>query len=177
MYQLFFPNKSPEYILQHQQKYKQWGLLRWEDGKDHALPQDFADMLGWKELAHKVDSVYAGISEPGNTLVLCDDYGQAGAIDYYTKKGIKAVTFNADYINWFNLDVQYTNLIRIKNPGQGKDKELKVSSPYFQTAAVADSITNPYAREHGATIFVFTGAKIDIRKRITDEIAKTKADH
>ena len=25
------------------------GLLKWEDQRDHELPQDFADMLGWKE--------------------------------------------------------------------------------------------------------------------------------
>ncbi|KKX47100.1 hypothetical protein L950_0228290 [Sphingobacterium sp. IITKGP-BTPF85] len=28
-------------------------MLTWEDGKEHQLPQDFADMLGWKELAKK----------------------------------------------------------------------------------------------------------------------------
>lgn len=175
MYQLFFPNKSPEYILQHEMKYKQWGMLRWEDGKDHQLPQDYADMLGWKELASKVDSVYAGIAVPGRTLVLCDNYGQAGAINYYTRKGIKATSFNADYINWFNLDVQYVNLIRVKED-KGKSNELTITSPYFNTALVADSITNQNAREYGTTIFVFTGAKIDIRKRIISEIATVKSD-
>jgi 4-amino-4-deoxy-L-arabinose transferase-like glycosyltransferase len=114
MYNLAFPNKSPEYIAQHPEKYKKLGMLRWEDGKDHALPQDFADMLGWKELARKTDSVYASLPNSENTLVLCDNYGQAGAINYYSKKGIKAVSFNADYVNWFNLDVKYKNLIRIK---------------------------------------------------------------
>ena len=29
------------------------GLLKWEDQRDHPLPQDFADMLGWKELTGK----------------------------------------------------------------------------------------------------------------------------
>lgn len=176
MYQVSFPNKSPEYILMHEHKYKQLGLLRWEDGKDHPLPQDYADMLGWKELAHKVDSIYSGLSEPDQTLVLCDNYGQAGAINYYTKKGIKASSFSADYINWFNLDRQYTNLIRVKNY-KDRDDELKVSSPYFHTSLVADSITNQYAREYGTTIFVFTGAKIDIRKRIINEITAVKNEH
>ncbi|MFZ0598592.1 MAG: glycosyltransferase family 39 protein, partial [Flavobacterium sp.] len=111
MYHLSFPNKSPEYIVNHPEKYK-LGMLRWEDGKDHDLPQDFADMLGWKELARKTDSAYALMPNTEKTLVLCDNYGQAGAINYYTKKGIKAVSFNADYVNWFNLNIQYKNLIR-----------------------------------------------------------------
>lgn len=173
MYRLSFPNKSPEYILAHQERYQKLGMLRWEDGKDHPIPQDYADMLGWKELARKVDSIYAGLPETDKTMVLCDNYGQAGAINYYTKKGIVANSFNADYINWFNLDKRYSNLIRVKDE---KDNELNKTAPYFHTSLEADSITNPYAREYGTTIFVFTGAKIDIRERITHEIATIKKE-
>lgn len=164
-----FPNKSPEYIIQHQDNYKKFGLLRWEDGKDHLLPQDFADMLGWKELASKVDSLYAKL--PSNTLVLCDNYGQAGAINYYTKQKIRAVSFNADYINWFDLSKNYQNLIRIKEEEAARS-ELQETSPYFQQSIVADSITNKYAREFGTTIFVFVGAKVDMRERIKKEISE-----
>ncbi|RZK23272.1 MAG: glycosyltransferase family 39 protein, partial [Flavobacterium sp.] len=32
MYNLAFPNKTPEYMLKHQQWYKELGQLRWEDG-------------------------------------------------------------------------------------------------------------------------------------------------
>ena len=71
MYNIFFPNKSPEYIINHRQTYQKLGLLRWEDGKDHELPQDFADMLGWKELAIKVDSIYSKLPGKEKTLILC----------------------------------------------------------------------------------------------------------
>lgn len=173
IYQVAFPNKSPEYIIQHSESYKKLGMLRWEDGKDHLLPQDFADMLGWKELAHKVDSVYLGLPNNHHTLVLCDNYGQAGAINYYTKQNIKAVSFNADYINWFDLSKKYENLIRVKEQGDAAI-ELQETSPFFQNSTIADSITNRYAREFGTTIFSFTGAKIDIRERIKDEIVEKK---
>ncbi|QHT67251.1 glycosyltransferase family 39 protein [Rhodocytophaga rosea] len=173
MYNWAFPNKSPAYIVEHQQQYKKLGLLRWEDGKDHPLPQDFADMLGWKELAYKVDSLYSTLPEAGKTLVLCDNYGQAGAINYYTQKGIKAVSFNADYVEWFILDQPYTNLIRIKNYTE-KENELGQTSPYFHTSVMADSISNPYAREYGTTLFVFTGAKVNINDRIKMEIENEK---
>ncbi|MCV9926641.1 glycosyltransferase family 39 protein [Flavobacterium sp. LS1R49] len=175
MYNLSFPNKSPEYIIKHPEEYKKLGMLQWEDGKDHDLPQDYADMLGWRELARKTDSVYATIPNPEKkkTLVLCDNYGQAGAINYYTKKGIKAVSFNADYVNWFNLKIQYTNLIRVKEYHE-KDNELAETGPFFNSSVVADSITNKNAREYKTTIFVFTGAKIDINKRIIAEIKESK---
>lgn len=168
-----FPNKSPEYIIQHSEDYKKFGLLRWEDGKDHLIPQDFADMLGWRELAFKVDSVYSSLPNKNNTLVLCDNYGQAGAINFYTSNEIRAVSFNADYINWFDLTKNYKNLIRVKEQGDA-NAELKETSPFFQTSLVADSLTNRYAREYGTTIFAFITAKVDIIQRIRDEIAQKK---
>lgn len=173
MYDIAFPNKSPEYIVSHSEKYQKLGMLRWEDGKDHQLPQDFADMLGWKELARKTDSLYALLPNQKETIVICDNYGQAGAINYYSEKGIKAVSFNADYINWFNLKIQYKNLIRIKEFDQDNE-ELKETSPYFETATIGGQITNKYAREYRTTIFVFTNAKIDINKRLEQEIKEVK---
>lgn len=168
-----FPDKSPEYIVEHPKLYKKFGLLRWEDGKDHMLPQDFADMLGWKELAKKVDSICLKLPDLDQTLILCDNYGQAGAINYYTKEGIKAVSFNADYVNWFNLDRQYIHLIRVINFRE-KDDELRETSVYFNSVVLADSITNPYAREYRTIISIFTGAKVDVNKIIKSEIEEVK---
>lgn len=165
MYQFAFPNKPPEVIVEKGQRH------RWEDGKNHLLPQDYADMQGWKELAHKVDLVYAELPEPGKTLVLCDNYGQAGAINFYTTEGIKAVSFSADYVGWFDLDSPYSHLIRIKN-ASGAPDELAETAPYFHAARKADSVTNRFARERGTAIFVFTGAKIDINQRIAEELAE-----
>lgn len=176
IYNVAFPNKSPEYIVQHSEKYKKFGLLRWEDGKDHLLPQDFADMLGWKELALKVDSAYLKLTNKNKTLILCDNYGQAGAINFYTKQNLKAVSFNADYLNWFDLSKEYDNLITIKEV-KGVNVELQETAPFFQNATLAGLITNQYAREYGTGIFVFTGAKIDIRQRIKNTIEEKKKFH
>jgi hypothetical protein len=173
IYNVAFPNKSPEYIVEHSENYKKLGLLRWEDGKDHLLPQDFADMLGWKELALKVDSIYLSLPNKNNTLILCDNYGQAGAINFYTSQKLRAVSFNADYIDWFDLTKKYENLIRVKE-AEEVIVELHETSPFFQNSTLADSITNQYAREFGTGIFVFTGAKIDIRQRIKNEIDEKK---
>jgi hypothetical protein len=169
-----FPNKSPNYIVHHSESYKKYGLLRWEDGKDHALPQDYADMLGWKELADKVDSIDATLPVGESTLILCDNYGQAGAINYYKKnKNVIALSFSADYIDWFALDNKYVNLIRVKTL-DSEDNELKETSPFFSKSYLARSITNRFAREFGTAIFVFEKAKIDINQRIKKEIEDEK---
>lgn len=173
MYLYVFPNRSPEYVQQRLETYRALGLLRWEDGKDHLLPQDFADMLGWRELASTVDSIYARVPDRERTLVLCDNYGQAGAINYYTTKGIRAVSFNADYINWFDLDQQYVNLIRVKT-NRELDQEFRETSPFFETATLGGSIKDPFAREYGTAVFLFKGAKVNINERIKREVAEVK---
>ena len=176
MYNVAFPNKSPEYIVQHPERYRKLGMLRWEDGKEHLLPQDYADMLGWRELASKVDSAYAGLPSSEHTLVLCDNYGQAGAINYYSQRKIKAVSFSADYINWFDLTIKYENVIRVKEQDNASE-ELRETSPYFAKSWISDTVTNKYAREYGTTIFTFTGAKFDIRPRIKQEIEEKKSHY
>ena len=165
-----FPTKTPVQIAANNGMYKTLGLLRWEDGTDHAIPQDFADMLGWQELANKVEIAYHSMPQKYNTLILCDNYGEAGAINYYAKdKSIRAVSFNADYINWIDFDKKYTNLIRIKTDSGGKKEELKKTSPFFEKGYEYGSITDTLAREYGTTIFVFEHAKIDISNRLKKE--------
>jgi hypothetical protein len=44
----------------------------------------------------------------------------------------------------------------------------------FQTSRIVGEISNQYAREYGTTIFLFTDAKIDITKRLEQEIKNEK---
>jgi len=166
--------KSPNYYIENEQQFKEIGMLRWEDGKNHPLPQDFADMLGWKELAEKVEINYNNLPHKDQTIILCDNYGQAGAINYYTKnKNIKAVSFNADYINWFQLDNKILNLIRVKEFEENSD-EFEETGPYFKSAFIGGAIKNTFAREFGTTIFVFSGAKIDVNAILKAELKMEK---
>lgn len=174
LFKVFYSVESPADVLKKKEIYQKLGLLRWEDGKDHVLPQDFADMLGWKELASKVEVIYNQLPKGTQTLVLCDNYGQAGAINYYVKnKNIRAVSFNADYINWFNLEKKTDNLIRIKEAESSQD-EFEKTSPFFDKSFIGGRITNSLAREYQTTIFVFINSRIDVNQRVRLEIEKVK---
>jgi 4-amino-4-deoxy-L-arabinose transferase-like glycosyltransferase len=52
------------------------------------LPQFYADMFGWEELAKDVSAVYLSLpeSERSATVVLARNYGEAGALEYYAPK-------------------------------------------------------------------------------------------
>jgi hypothetical protein len=171
---LAFPIHPPSYYANHQQPYKDLGILRWEDGKDHPLPQDFADMIGWKEMAQKTDSVYRLLPPNEATLVLCDNYGQAGAINYYsTIPNIHAVSFNADYINWFPLERPIKNAILVKGT-YDKDTAREKEKPLFERVSLVGQIDDPYARERGTKIYLLQGAKIDVNDRVKKEMESRK---
>jgi hypothetical protein len=52
-----------------------------------ALPQFYADMFGWENQVRAVASVYHGLSEAekARCVIFGDNYGRAGAIDYFSE--------------------------------------------------------------------------------------------
>ena len=174
MFFLAFPVKSPEEIKKNNEVYRKFGLLRWEDGKDHDLPQDFADMIGWSELARKVDSVYHMIPQKENTWVFCDNYGEAGAINYYSKfKNINAVSLSADYINWIEFKNEIKNVILVKDPHDDDPARVK-EKPLTESITLAWKNDNPYSREKGSAIYLIRGVKAKVDSIIAREIEQRK---
>jgi hypothetical protein len=163
-----FPINSPAAIAKDAQRFRDLGLLRWEDGKDHHLPQDFADMLGWREIAFLADKAYDQVKDKEHTLVLCDNYGQAGAVNYYSvNRNINAVSFNADYINWIPLEKPLKNVILVR---EGADSVRTEEKAMFDTVILVGINSNEFAREKGAKVYLLKGAKIDLNARLREEI-------
>lgn len=174
---LVMPVYTPEEINAHHKRFERVGSLRWEDGKNHDLPQDYADMQGWKELARLTDSAYSRIKDKSAVVVRADNYGQAGAINYYSKyKNINVVSFNADYLYWFKMERPIKDLILIVDR-RVSEREGKKPQPFFNKTTKIGEIKNRWAREKGATVFLFEGAKIDVNKRLKSEIEERKNDH
>lgn len=171
-----FPVQTPKEIAANSDELKKLGLLRWEDGKDHALPQDFADMIEWKNMALLVDKAYASIPNASkNTLVLCDNYGQTGAINYYTRfESLQAVSFNADYLFWIPADKKFLNVIAVKELDDD-DPSRSEETPLFESIELVGQIENPLAREYGTKVFVYRMARADISQRINKEADARKS--
>jgi len=175
---LYLPVYKPEklaayYKTKHIEK---TGFLRWEDLKDHPLPQDFGDMLGWKEMAEKTVKAYSSLSEEEkkHTFIFADNYGQAGAINYYGRKYNFPTVYsnNASFLYWLPDSVHIENLLLIT------DDQQEMQHPFikdFQSAVVYDSITHPYAREHGSLIIILKGANEKFNQMFKEKIAQDKA--
>jgi 4-amino-4-deoxy-L-arabinose transferase-like glycosyltransferase len=68
------------------------------------LPQHFADRFGWQELAATVAQVYWSLpaEDRARVVIVGDNYGEAGAIDYYGRRyGLpRAVSQHNSYWFW-----------------------------------------------------------------------------
>lgn len=167
------PFESPEQILENRRPYQKLGLLRWEDGRDHSLPQDFADMRGWHEMAVKALKAWQMIpvDEQKNTLIFCDNYGQAGALNYYNRKKMpEAYSFNTDYIYWLPRLKRIDNVLLIGDqPGQD-------ILNMFREVRIVGTVSDEFAREKGTKIFLLLGAKPGFTEFFYDMAEKRKAE-
>ena len=162
--------------LYEKRKIAKTGSLRWEDMKDHPLPQDFADMLGWEEMSRKMSTAYQTLdsNEKKRTLVFCDNYGQAGAVNYYRSKYPIAQAFsdNASFLYWLPQTIDFDNIVLLT------DDEHEMEHAFiknFRTAQLFDSVTSSYAREKGSLIIILKGADDNFKKFFLEKLEKDKA--
>ena len=172
------PTASPEKLENYYRTvgFSKTNLTKWEDLKHHPLPQDFSDMLGWEEMAKKMSDAYEKLDsvEKKQTVLFCDNYGQAGAVNFYGKKYHlpEAYSDNASFLYWLPDTSRVVNLVLLT------DDEHEMEHPFikdFSSAIVNDSITNPYARERGDLIITLKGANDAFNQMFREKIARDKA--
>lgn len=129
-------------------------ICRFEDNSIHSLPQDYADMLGWEELAAITAEAWQAIPDKEATFIYAENYGQAGAINVIGKKyGLPdPVCFSESFKYWlpgeFNPDIRYVLYI---NSEPGED----VLSAFRNVVRVG-FISNPDAREYATGVFLLS---------------------
>ena len=162
------------YVKMHAEK---TGALEWEDLKNHPLPQDFSDMLGWEEMTQKAAKAYNLLnnSEKTDAVIFCNNYGMAGAVNYYAPKYKlpQAYSDNASFLYWLPADLNMKNFVLISDDPNETEHSFAKG---FQSVTLVDSITNKYAREYRDYIYLFKGADDNFRKFFSDKIAKDKAE-
>jgi hypothetical protein len=127
-------------------------LVRWEDGKMHPLPQDYADMLGWDELGGIMLKASDTIKDKKRLMIYCENYGQAGAVDYCARchKLPEVISFSDAYRLWVPDTISKAkDIFFYVNDELGGDVDS-----LFANIIVAGSIKNPYAREKGTTVYM-----------------------
>jgi hypothetical protein len=153
------------------------GALKWEDLKNHPLPQDFSDMLGWEEMTQKAAKAYNLLndSEKKNAIIFCNNYGMAGAVNYYAPKYNlpQAYSDNASFLYWLPPDINMKNFVLISDDPNETEHDFAKG---FQSITLVDTIANKYAREYRDYIYLFKGADENFQNFFKEKIAKDKAE-
>lgn len=129
--------------------------LRWEDQKIHMVNQNFADMIGWDELAIKTSNFYKSLSpsDQAQTVIFAEGYGAAAAFNYYARKYPmpKIVSLSSSFSMWAPEQITAKNLIFFSSESGGVVR----GSNYMKFA----SIDNPYSRVYGKGIYLIRNVK------------------
>lgn len=146
--------------VEKEQEYCSWlaneigidGPLRWEDGQIHHLPQDFADMFGWDELAELAHLAYEKAEDKKHCILYGEDYPHVGAVGMYSYK--------YDFPEYFSMSDSYrlwlkdtissdVNTFIYINDELGEDIDS-----IFASITKIGQIKNPYARDRGVTVYL-----------------------
>ena len=137
----------------------------------YTIPQDYADMHGWDEMARKVIDLYLSLPEEDQKACMLygGSYGHAGAINYFGRElGLpEAFSFNSSYKLWLREDYSFSKQIQVEDNKQGP-------SQYFETMILVDSTENRLARDPGY-IYFKEAPKIDVEAAWKGLVKEIKA--
>ena len=125
-----------------------------------ALPQIFADQLGWRDFVGQVQAAWSRIpaSERGATALKVDNYGEAAALDLYGKGLPPAVSGHNQYYLWGLRGQRPTNVLTVQ-------RSLTDLRPYCEEVTLLGTTSSPFAMafENGKVIALCRGVKPPLR--------------
>ena len=128
------------------------------------LPQDYADMLGWREKADVVAGVVATLTpaEREQTVLYGDNYGQAGALDLYGRRlGLPPVVSLAGSFYYFGPGERPAGVIVALGVEPDEIETVRCGS-----LEVGPRVRNPWgvAEERDVPIVVCRGPDLTLRE-------------
>jgi hypothetical protein len=133
--------------------------LATEHNRLSVLPQHFADMFGWPEMAASVGAVYRGLpaADRSRAVFFGQNYGEAAAIDLFGQDLPPAISGHNNYFVWGPRGHDGSVVIVIG----GNLAEMKTQ---FRSVEQAGFIDTPYAMpyETGKPIYVLRDAKVPL---------------
>jgi hypothetical protein len=117
---------------------------RFENQPQGVLPQLYADMFGWEEVAQRVAAYYRTLSpeEQRKTAIFANNYGDGGAIDFFGPRyGLpKAIGNHQNYWIWGPREYTGESLIVL---GEGHERNMK---EHCASYSIIGDTKNPLSR-------------------------------
>jgi hypothetical protein len=126
---------------------------RSENLEQSALPQDYADMFGWREMAAAVSAAYRDLppGERAQAVFFAGNYGEAAALDIYgpALDGPPAISGHNSYFLWGPRGASGDVVVVL---GRDPDRFRRVYDDIRAVGRVENDYAMPY--ENGLTIWV-----------------------
>lgn len=146
-----FPQKQMELYCSFFSKHISPAPMRNEQNNYYPIPQDYMDMTGWKELAVLASVAYNQLDslQQKDCIIFTNNYGQAGAIDFYGKEFHLpgAIGVNDSYIFWAPDSLTANNFIIT-------DNKLGDIPRLFNHYREIGEINNFFFRENGLKVYL-----------------------
>ena len=129
-----------------------------------ALPQWYSDQFGWKEIADAAEVAWNRIpvDERADCGIFAQDYGQAGAIDFFCRPhGLPgALSGDRTYFLWGPRKYSGNCLIVLG------DHRERLEQLFKHVDYVGTSADNPWALEKDISVYICTGKKFESLARL-----------
>ena len=137
-------------------KYISPSPMRSESNSYYPIPQDYMDMTGWNELAILASTAYKTLDfkQQRDCIIFANNYGQAGAIDFYGKRYHlpTPICLNDSYIFWAPDSLTASNFIVT-------DDQLGDIPRLFNKYKEVGEINDSFFRENGLKVFLCQNPK------------------
>lgn len=129
-----------------------------ENTSSGPLPQFYADRFGWQEEVDQITQVYNSLplEQQKITGILCQNYGEAGAVDFLGHNLPPALSAHNNYFLWGPRGYTGDSIILVERTTRGHLLN------FFDNVEVVGHMGTTYSMpfEH-TTIFLCTGRKLD----------------
>ncbi len=132
-------------------------VVEWDDHRVHAVPENYATMIGWDELTSRVATTWNNLTplQRSQTLIYADNYGEASALSYYGKKYNlpQIISLNSSFALWSPKIISGSYIIYVD---ESKGRNVEKIRPQLQALQKTGEIENPLAIEQGTSVFLLS---------------------
>ncbi|MBD1366380.1 glycosyltransferase family 39 protein [Mucilaginibacter sp. ZT4R22] len=150
--------------------------VTWEDQKQHPTTQDYADMLGWEEMAQKAAQAYHSLTpeQQKHAQIFADNYGEAGALHHFHKKYNMpdVVSLNSSFALWAPDDLNGKYIIYVDDD----DNVTARLAPFLESYKQTGEVLTPLAREKGTRIYLLVNPSPKLNEIYRAELAKKRLE-
>ena len=154
------------------------GAFRWEDGQQYDLPQDMADMTGWREIGETVKELYLDLATSGmeKCEIFTNHYGQGGAVMFYGKAVNipQPISATGSFIFWSPDQLTAEYVIYVHSDLGNSTEPDSLLPPMFDKVELKKTIDNPYFRENGTRIYLCQDPNDTARERYSQLIKELR---